>query len=42
MQSDEQRREALNAFILQHLDSDAFITLVEDMETCWARVALGL
>jgi hypothetical protein len=42
MQSDEQRREALNAFILQHLDSDAFATLVEDMETCWARVALGL
>jgi hypothetical protein len=42
MQTDEQRREALNAFILQNLDSDAFITLVEDMETCWARVALGL
>ena len=42
MQSDDRRREALNDFILRHLDSDDFITLVEDMETCWARVALGL
>jgi hypothetical protein len=41
-QSDDRRREALNNFILRHLDSDDFITLAEDMETCWARVALGL
>lgn len=42
MQSDDRRREALNEFILRHLDSNDFITLVEDMETCWARIALGM
>jgi hypothetical protein len=42
MQSNEQRRAALNEFIFRHLDSDEFLTLVEDMETCWARVALGM
>ena len=42
MQSDEGRRAALNEFIFRHLESDDFLTLVEDMETCWARVALGM
>ncbi|KAH9864176.1 hypothetical protein J1614_010110 [Plenodomus biglobosus] len=42
MQSEDQRRDALNEFIFQHLENDNFLTLVEDMETCWARVALGM
>ncbi|RAR05631.1 hypothetical protein DDE82_003820 [Stemphylium lycopersici] len=42
MQSDEGRRAALNEFVFRHLESDDFLTLVEDMETAWARVALGL
>ncbi|KAJ4371455.1 hypothetical protein N0V83_004672 [Neocucurbitaria cava] len=41
MQSEEGRRVALNEFIFRHLESDEFLTLVEDMETCWARVTLG-
>jgi hypothetical protein len=42
MQSDEGRRAALNEFVFRHLESDDFLTLVEDMETAWARAALGL
>ena len=42
MQSDEGRRAALNEFIFRHLESDDFLTLVEDMETAWARAALGM
>lgn len=42
MQSEEGRRAALNEFIFRHLESDDFLTLVEDMETCWARVTLGM
>lgn len=42
VQSEEARRAALDDFMLQHLESDDFITLVEDMETCWARVTLGM
>lgn len=42
MQSEEGRRAALNEFVFRHLESDDFLTLVEDMETCWARVALGM
>ena len=42
MQSDEGRRAALNEFVFRHLESDDFLTLVEDMETAWARVALGM
>ncbi|EUC41796.1 hypothetical protein COCMIDRAFT_40085 [Bipolaris oryzae ATCC 44560] len=42
MQPDEARRAALNEFIFRHLESDEFLTLVEDMETAWARVALGM
>jgi len=42
MQSEERRRAVLNDFIFRHLESDDFLALVEDMETCWARVALGM
>jgi hypothetical protein len=42
MQSDEGRRAALNEFIFRQLESEDFLTLVEDMETSWARVALGM
>jgi hypothetical protein len=42
MQSDEGRRAALNEFVYRHLESDDFLTLVQDMETAWARVALGM
>ena len=41
MQSDDGRRAALNEFIFKALDSDDFLTLVEDMETSWARLGLG-
>jgi hypothetical protein len=40
MQSDEGRRAALNEFIYRHLESDNFLTLLEDMETAWARAGL--
>lgn len=42
MQTDEERRAALNEFIFRHLENENFLTLVEDMETAWARVALGM
>ncbi|KAI8935175.1 hypothetical protein NX059_007768 [Plenodomus lindquistii] len=42
MQSEDGRRAALNEFIFRHLESDDFLTLVEDLETCWARSALGM
>jgi hypothetical protein len=42
LQSDEGRRAALNEFVYRHLESDDFLTLVQDMETAWARVALGM
>lgn len=41
MQSDDGRRAALNDFILKSLDNNDFLTLVEDMETNWARLGLG-
>ncbi|KAL5115840.1 hypothetical protein ACEQ8H_006242 [Pleosporales sp. CAS-2024a] len=37
MQSDEGRRAALNEFVYRQLQDDNFLTLMEDMETCWAR-----
>jgi len=40
MQSDEGRRAALNEFVYRHLESDDFLTLVQDMEATWARVAM--
>jgi hypothetical protein len=42
MQSEEDRRAALNEFIFQNLENENFIILLEDMETCWARVGLGM
>lgn len=42
VQSDEGRRAALNEFIFRNLESDDFLTLVEDMETAWARAAFGM
>jgi hypothetical protein len=42
MQSAEGRRAALNEFIFQQLENDDFITLLEDMETAWARTGLGM
>ncbi|EFQ86208.1 hypothetical protein PTNB73_04578 [Pyrenophora teres f. teres] len=41
-QSDEGRRAALNEFIFRNLENDDFLTLVEDMETAWARTAIGM
>lgn len=41
MQSDDGRKAALNGFIFKSLDDNNFITLVEDMETNWARIGLG-
>lgn len=41
MQSDDGRKAALNNFILKSLDDHNFLTLVEDMETNWARLGLG-
>ncbi|KAF2023938.1 hypothetical protein EK21DRAFT_79810 [Setomelanomma holmii] len=38
MQSADGRRAALNEFIFHSLENDNFITLLEDMETCWARI----
>jgi hypothetical protein len=42
MQSEEARRAALNEFIFKQLESDNFLTLLEDTETCWARSGLGM
>ncbi|KAG9188996.1 hypothetical protein G6011_05864 [Alternaria panax] len=42
MQPDEGRRAVLNEFVFHHLESDDFLTLVQDMETAWARVAMGM
>ncbi|KAF3006420.1 hypothetical protein E8E13_000756 [Curvularia kusanoi] len=41
MQSSDNRRVALDNFVLNSLDSPEFLTLVEDMETNWARIGLG-
>lgn len=41
-QPDEDRRAALNEFLFKNLESDNFLTLLEDMETCWARAGLGM
>lgn len=37
-QPGEVRRAALNEYIYRQLQSDDFLALVEDMETCWARI----
>lgn len=41
-QPEESRRAALNEFLFKSLESDNFLTLLEDMETCWARAGLGM
>ncbi|KAF2468485.1 uncharacterized protein BDR25DRAFT_304922 [Lindgomyces ingoldianus] len=41
-QSQEERIAALNDFMMNQLDDDNFVTLVEDVSICWARIALGL
>ena len=41
-QSEEGRRAALNEFIFRNLENEDFLTLVEDMETAWARAAFGM
>ncbi|KAL6707765.1 hypothetical protein ACN47E_003886 [Coniothyrium glycines] len=41
-QPEDGRRAALNEFIYLHLESDEFLALIEDMETCWARIAIGM
>lgn len=40
MQSPEGRQAALNEFVFEQLENPNFLTLLEDMETCWARVGL--
>jgi hypothetical protein len=40
-QSDEVRMDTINTFLLQHLESDDFRTLVDDMEAAWARIGPG-
>jgi hypothetical protein len=42
MQSDDDRRAALNEFVYKQVNNDHFITLLEDMETCWARSRIGM
>lgn len=39
-QSADERSAILNDFILEHLEDDNFLTLCEDMETCWRRIVL--
>jgi hypothetical protein len=41
-QPEEDRRAALNEFLFKNLESENFLTLLEDMETCWARAGLGM
>jgi hypothetical protein len=40
-QPDEVRMNALNKFLLKHLESDDFLVLVDDMDVAWARIAPG-
>ncbi|KAA8626146.1 hypothetical protein PtrSN002B_002754 [Pyrenophora tritici-repentis] len=42
MQSDEDRMAALNEFIFRNLEDDNFLTLVEDVESAWARTGFGM
>lgn len=40
-QSDDVRTEALNSFLLRHIDDDNFLTLVEDVEASWVGLVCG-
>jgi hypothetical protein len=42
MQSSEGRAATLNEMMVQLLEDDSFLTLVEDVSTCWATIGLGL
>ncbi|KAK0313765.1 hypothetical protein LTR01_002022 [Friedmanniomyces endolithicus] len=43
VQSRQDREEALEQFMMEHLEDPAFATLCEDVENCWRlRVVLGL
>ncbi|KAF2798469.1 hypothetical protein K505DRAFT_414330 [Melanomma pulvis-pyrius CBS 109.77] len=42
IQSEEGRKTALNDFMMQHIDDENFVTLVQDVSTCWSRIGLGL
>jgi hypothetical protein len=39
--SEDERRAILNDFMMQHLNDENFITLAEDVSTCWLRIGLG-
>ncbi|EME89272.1 uncharacterized protein MYCFIDRAFT_170756 [Pseudocercospora fijiensis CIRAD86] len=38
----EDRKAALDKFMMDNLENPAFTTLCEDVENCWRRIALGL
>ncbi|CAI6315576.1 unnamed protein product [Periconia digitata] len=40
-QPDEDRKTNLNCVLLQYLEDPSFLTLLEDVETAWARIAPG-
>ncbi|KAF2193372.1 hypothetical protein K469DRAFT_712118 [Zopfia rhizophila CBS 207.26] len=42
MQSVDGRMAFLNDFMMQHIEDDDFLTLCEDLSTCWRRIGLGL
>ena len=42
MQSPQGRMDALNDFMMQNIDDESFVTLCEDVEKCWTRIAMGL
>ncbi|KAF2874460.1 hypothetical protein BDV95DRAFT_333177 [Massariosphaeria phaeospora] len=42
LQSPDGRMATLNDFMMQHLQDASFLTLVEDVDACWGRIALGL
>jgi hypothetical protein len=41
-QSVEDRLAILDEFMVSRLNDPAFVTLCEDVENCWRRIALGL
>ena len=41
-QSLEDRQTTLDEFMVEHLENSSFMTLCEDVENCWRKIALGL
>lgn len=41
-QTESERQAALEEFFIANWDNENFITLCEDVEKCWRRIALGL